>query len=1262
MVIAQRLLSPIVDVKKDEAWPLLLMFCQSFLLMTSYNIVKPLTRAEFIDDLGAHNLPWVLLVSGVLIGLVMQAYSRAVGRLTPKAVLVTTLVGLAAILFSFWPLFRWDVPGASVAFYLLGQILGLLLISQFWMLANDIYEARQARRLFGFIGGGASLGGITGSALVAFAVDQVGTNNLLFVSGALLLLGAVVVGKVLALSRSVALGGLAAAGQETGVGRREAWSLLRESRLLRFIALIIGFAAVGAGLLEQQLNMAVEAAQGDAGVEGIAAFLGQVQLYLSVAGFVIQVGLTSRLHRHLGVGVAMLILPIGLGATSGLILATTALWAAVAGRIVDSSLRYSVDKTTRELLFLPLPPEVTRQAKAFIDVTVDRFSRGFGAAVTLILIQPWGFHLAWPQLSWLSVTISAIWIACVIRVHREYLASFRQSIVRRDVEPAEVRADFGDLATVETLIEEVAHGDESRVLYALDILDSLGKLHLVTPFLLTHPSAEIRIRALRALSQTQRDIAERLAAVTERLVRDPNPEVRAAAVSALASIRDEDAPSLARTLLHDPDPRTVVTAAVVLSDSDDPDDQATAEQAVRTLVSGIGSSSSWVRRDLAVVVRNVENPHMHELLIPLLHDPDPDVAEEAIRSVKVLQMVDPAVVPSLVSLLGRRRLKSGAREALISYGQSVLGTLADAMANPEEDVWVRRHIPATLARIPCQASLDRLMTALDADDGFLRFKALTAIEKLRREHPMLRVKLDPFERLALDEARSYYRRLGWYYNLFEQAGLLRTSVLAQAIEEKLERSRDRIFRLLGLIHPWTEVAAARAAIEEGDARARAGALEYLDNVLSGPLRSRVIPMLEAAPIEETVRRGNVILKTRPRDVEETLLELINSDDEIIAAAAIELVGALELWSLRDDVKHVLTHRDVRDQCVFEAASWTLAAYDVAPERRRESWRGALPATVVADRMRKLQLFASVSIDELFRIASAGRQTRHDPGTVFFRPGEHPQQIHVLLDGEVLTASPDSRTRTIASPAALGFEEALDGSVMRENMSTPGPAVTLTLDNDELRMLLADNTDLVQGLFRTVVDRQGQHDKIIRGGAATDPERRREGSLTTIQKGHVLRRVPLFAKVTGPEMLQLSDIADEVRLETEAPVASETPFWCFVVVLTGELRSTDDDGSAQRALPGDIVGLYETLAGLSAPMGSRRLVASEPSSILRIEHDDLFDLLGQRPDLLEQIFSAVFDRDAAVSGSGDGEPALDSPTTMASGGEEDERLGGRPHGH
>ena len=139
--------------------------------------------------------------------------------------------------------------------------------------------------------------------------------------------------------------------------------------------------------------MAAAEAKGQSNTDGITAFLAQVTVYLSLIGLFIQVALTSRIHRLLGIGFALMILPVSLGASGLLMLTVGALWTAGLARVLDTSLRYTVDKTTREILFLPLPADVKYRAKPFIDVTVDRLSKGAGALLILVLIKDWGLAL-----------------------------------------------------------------------------------------------------------------------------------------------------------------------------------------------------------------------------------------------------------------------------------------------------------------------------------------------------------------------------------------------------------------------------------------------------------------------------------------------------------------------------------------------------------------------------------------------------------------------------------------------------------------------------------------------------------------------------------------------------------------------------------------------------------------------------------------------------------------------------------------------------
>src|SRR5690606_22366730 len=126
-------------------------------------------------------------------------------------------------------------------------------------------------------------------------------------------------------------------------------------------------------------------------------------------------------------------------------------------------------------------------------------------------------------------------------------------------------------------------------------------------------------------------------------------------------------------------------------------------------------------------------------------------------------------------------------------------------------------------------------------------------------------------------------------------------------------------------YDWKDISAARWSLEQGDARVKASAAEYLDTLLDGAIRRHVMPILEDLPIEEKVRRGNSLLKTRVRDAEDSLAQLIHDDDQVVAATAIQFVERRGIWSLADDLEYALAHRSASDWYVFEAASWALAA-------------------------------------------------------------------------------------------------------------------------------------------------------------------------------------------------------------------------------------------------------------------------------------------------------------------------------------------------
>ena len=704
---------------------------------------------------------------------------------------------------------------------------------------------------------------------------------------------------------------------------------------------------------------------------------------------------------------------------------------------------------------------------------MDRFAKALGAVIILILIKPWGLGLGWQELGYASLTLTAIWIVMAMRAKREYLTAFRRQIERHEVESTGIRVASADLQCIETLVEELAHPDEERVLYAIDLLESIEKRHLVTPLLLFHASPRVRSRAVRVLQGQGRERLARWAPTIEPLLTDPDPDVRGAAIGAIAMARGQDAVVLMRTFLEDTDPRIAVVAAVALARSTDPADVEAAESTLRTLA---GSMDSTARQEVAQALGHTKEPRFRSLLVPLLLDAHLEVARAAMASAQRLGPVDFLFVPALISRLRDRGLKEQARTALVAHGEAIVEPVVHFLRDEREDAWVRRHLPAVLSRVPGPRAMEALVRAVSDRDALVRDNAILALETLRRDSTNIDLPRASLEMLVLDECRRYANALTLHANLCDHETIGRDTLLARALAERQVRASDRVFRLLHLMYPEGNIASVRWTYDTGATRARAAACEYLDTLLSGQLRRRVLLMIEDMPTSERVRRVNVQFHTRRRDPEDTLAQLIHDEDATLAAAAIHLVAERGIGTLTADLEYILAHPNPVDRYISEAASWALAATRLSVAERRATWLEPFPVVEVVDRLRNIRFFADVSVEELFRLAASGRQVRHEHGSPLYARGLRPDALLLLIDG---TVEGDATGPTVA-PAALAVDETLGIRPVNDEMRASGAAITLMLEREDFFTVLSNDTELGTRSFQ---DADGTNE---RGGRTDSP--------------------------------------------------------------------------------------------------------------------------------------------------------------------------------
>jgi CRP-like cAMP-binding protein len=372
-------------------------------------------------------------------------------------------------------------------------------------------------------------------------------------------------------------------------------------------------------------------------------------------------------------------------------------------------------------------------------------------------------------------------------------------------------------------------------------------------------------------------------------------------------------------------------------------------------------------------------------------------------------------------------------------------------------------------------------------------------------------------------------------------------------------------------------------------------------------------------------------------VEDTLAQLLHDEDQSIASAAVLMVEDMKMWSLADDLEHVLAHRDVRDQDVFEAASWALAASRMDVARRKALWLEPLPSVELADRLRHVPLFDFTNVPELFRLARIGRQVRYESGRALYQRGETVGSVQFLLDGTVTVATADG-TRDVVAPAALGVEELLEGAPMVVTVTAAEPSIALLLSADDFLELLSENVELAEGIFRMMIESRGlaTGHPLIRGSLAPDLKDRGRDDLRPIDRVLLMQSSPLLAHATATQLWRLSAIARPITIQAGKTVVEHGGEASILIVLSGSL-SVDAPEGGGTATAGDVIGMYETLAGAKLDATIAALTAAH---VLRLDRDALFELLADYTDLLQGVFSKLVRQGAKVSRANAAPPGRD----------------------
>lgn len=866
-----------LGIRKGEYLVAISLSAYLFLIVSSYVVTKNVRDALFLVEFGAVNLPYVSIAIAVLVGIFGSGYIRRSRELPHDRLVTYTLLFFASNLVVFWWLSQFEYKWLYPIIYVWAGVFGVIAPMQVWTLANFALTTRQAKRIYAFIGAGGLLGGIAGGFFTSSFADRLGPEDLLLGVVVALLLSVVLVQVVSARSPKELSG---TERLEHALSLRESAALIKESKYLLVLAGLVMVSGVVTSLVEYQFKAVAE--QTLHSKEELATFFGQFYAYAGIGSLIVQLLLTGPLMRRMGLGFTIMLAPVGLFLGSSGLLIWGTLLSAIVLRTQDQLLKHSIDRTSVELLYVPIASSIKVPVKSFIDSFLSRVADGTAGVLLVLLTSVLTYSARATAV--LNLVLIAVWLALAWTARRLYIDELRGAIRYRSVDPRATHLDtVPDARTTVELRKILDSNDRSEVLYALQLYGTfpIGK-SLIPDLgrLLDHADEEVRARALDALIQTGDDS---LAARVEQMLSDESRRVQAKAIEYLRRYgRSVPLDNVLKFLPQTSNGNTVRASV-----------GRTARSAA-ILLTRTGRLATRKRPS------NVDVPSIDDAqeVVSGLASSDIEQVKNALKKAACAKC--PELVPSIATHLGRRDTRGLARKALANCGVAMLPELESIFYDDCVHLRIRMAIPSVMEEVGGDEAWSALERMLDQPDPILSMSVLRTMNRIRSYDTHSSITESHLQKLIEAQMRRHLHLLGIVRVLDDaeerrkkkKTGRASRGLLLAYLEEVLGRSLERIFRLVALRHDANDLRSIYMGLATFDLDVQANSLELFDALLDVGTRRYLSPLLDPeVTVEEKLRFAAQLHVPLARNYREALRKLLKDSDPLIVLSAIDYIYA-----------------------------------------------------------------------------------------------------------------------------------------------------------------------------------------------------------------------------------------------------------------------------------------------------------------------------------------------------------------------------------
>jgi len=1074
-----------------------LMLTHHFCLEMACFFIYTTAYSLFLMNFNSSMLPYIYICTSIVTPLVSFFYLILASYISFSKLLLTNLGLLLLVNIVIWS-GLWSSESRWLIFVLpiWSEVTYVFVSLEFWGLAARLFDIRQSKRLFGILGGGAEAANIVSGFLISFVVVVSGARNLLLI-GSLPLIGAI--GLLAYITRSYRKQVDASTDEDEEEGETKTSSSLIKNWYIVLIFLLTLLLWISFYGLENIFYDQVSVQYADE--NQLSGFLGKFFAIVSGGTLLATVFLTGPFMSRYGLKASLLVLPVTLFVTIGLMAAggtvfgqtTMLFWLILLAKCFNDIFLYSISGVATEILHQPLPPHQRVQAQSIREGIIFPVAVGITGVLLLLLRKTFALNVT--QLIYGLLFVIICWIVVAVFLGQEYPLRLKLALAKRDLGDLDLRnIDSSGLA----ILAEGLHSPHvGVVIYSLDMLEVLDPelLAPLLPELLDHAEAEVRCEALRRIERL--GLTDLLPVIRHKLRDEHVPAVQGAILRTLAEFEESDAFDDIAAYIKEPNPdirqgamvgllRSGGIYGILLAGTDFLKQAASADPAERVFA--------------ADLLGEVGISDFYQPLLTLLKDGDPDVRQAALLSAGKLK--NPKLWHLAIDALHSPKTRSAAILALSAGGESALPVLQAAFAATEHSSPVLIACVQICGRIGGEDAITLLKDRIDVPQDDVRAQVLRSLS------------LCGYQAHTEDSARIQRQLTAEIMDATESLVILAdigdteaVSLLHRTLHDKLKQIRERCFYLLSFIYDAPTILRIQDTLAHSSKEEQAYALEALDVLLSQDVKNMVFPLIEHATPDRQLSALDKLFPQTRKHIEQRLQELIAASDHAftpwIRGCALYALSLLDI-PVEKVVKTATSMLSDPDPFLKETAFWMLIRLQPAIAKtyckhlQNESYPSIVRLLGLLETngkneqnlttsafttiekilfLRNVALFNQIVDEALFWISEVAQDIRFAPGEQFITQGDHGDCLYVIISGSVdIHIDGVGKVAMGKQGDVLGEMAILLDSSRTANCIAVTDVAALKIARAPFLDLLKEKSELALGIIEVLIQRIKERDQ------------------------------------------------------------------------------------------------------------------------------------------------------------------------------------------